>query len=142
MAVSIWTGVGLLGDLLILPLLKRVRGIDYLRWSVLIELGLFPLFLLTPSLVWKLVLLGLLGMFNSGWYAILSAQLYDRAPGSSGTLLTLGNLSGLAGRLLPLVVGWAAQAYGLQHAIWLLLLGPLVLLFGIPRRTNAAAQPG
>ena len=37
-AVAVWTGVGLLGDLLLIPLLERVPGLCYLRWSAALEL--------------------------------------------------------------------------------------------------------
>ncbi|MCX7669776.1 MAG: MFS transporter, partial [Anaerolineae bacterium] len=91
LAVAVWTGVGLLGDLLLIPLLERVRGVDYLRVSAGLELILFPAFLLTPSFVGKVVLLGLLGFCNAGWYAILQAGLYASLPGRSGTALAAKN---------------------------------------------------
>jgi len=75
LAVTIWTGVGLAGDFLLIPLLERIRGLTYLRFSALLELILFPAFLLAPWIPVKLVLLGLLGFFNSGWYSILMGQL-------------------------------------------------------------------
>src|SRR5690606_32258571 len=58
-AVAIFTGVGLLGDVLLIPLLERVRGLTYLRFSVLIQIVLFGTFLLTPVVELKLVLIGL-----------------------------------------------------------------------------------
>ena len=36
-----WSGLGLRGDFLLIPLLEKVRGLDYLRVSVLLELLLF-----------------------------------------------------------------------------------------------------
>ncbi len=133
-AVAIWTGFGLLGDFLLIPLVERVKGLDYLRISVILELVLFPLFLLT-SIYWlKLVLLGLLGFFNSGWYAILKANLFSSLPGKTGSALALDNVSGMFGKLIPAGVGLAAQAFGLGTAIWLLLAGPIILLIGLPRR--------
>ncbi|MBN1485407.1 MAG: MFS transporter [Chloroflexia bacterium] len=137
--VAVWTGVGLVGDLLLIPLLERVRGLDYLRWSTLAELLLFPAFLLIPSLWAKWVLLGLLGLFNAGWYSILQAQLYAALPGQAGAAITLGNLVGLLGGLVPLALASVAQHWGLQEAMWLLLLGPLALLAGLPRRPSGRA---
>jgi FSR family fosmidomycin resistance protein-like MFS transporter len=90
--VAIWTGIGLLGDFLLIPLLERVQGLVYLRWSTLVELLLFPAFLLVPGVWAKWVLLGLLGLFNAGWYSILKAQLYAAMPGQSGAVMTLNNL--------------------------------------------------
>jgi len=133
-AVAIWTGFGLLGDFLLIPLVERVKGLDYLRVSVILELVLFPLFLLS-SIYWlKLVLLGLLGFFNSGWYAILKANLFSSLPGKSGSVQALDNVSGLFGKLIPFGIGLAAQAFGLGVAIWLLLAGPVALLIGLPRK--------
>lgn len=131
LGVAVWTGCGLASDFLLIPLLERVRGMDYLRISVIAELILFPLFLVIPSFYPKLILVGLLGFFNAGWYAILKANLYKTMPGQSGSVLALDNVSGMFGKLMPLAIGLAAQAYGLQSAMWLLLAGPIVLLVGL-----------
>ena len=134
LAVAIWTGVGLLGDFLLIPLVERVKGLDYLRISVILELVLFPLFLLSSIFWLKLILLGLLGFFNSGWYAILKANLFSTLPGKSGTIQALDNVSGMFGKLIPLGIGLAAQAFGLAAAMWLLIAGPLALFIGLPRK--------
>jgi len=134
LAVAAWTGLGLVGDFLLIPLLERVRGLSYLRISVVLELILFPAFLLVPWLWTKLVLVGLLGLFNSGWYAILKGNLYSAMPGQSGTVMTLNDIAGLFGKLLPFGIGLVAQYFGLRAAMWLLLLGPIALLIGLPRR--------
>lgn len=139
-AVAVWTGLGLLGDLLLIPLLERVPGLRYLRWSVAIELVLFPAFLLAPNTWTKLVLLGLLGFFNAGWYSILMARLYAAMPGQSGTVMTVGNVFGLVGQFIPLGLGLAAEQFGLRSALWLLLAGPAALLVGIPRQRPAAQR--
>ena len=144
-AVAVWTGVGLLGDFLLIPLLERVRGLSYLRVSVVAELVLFPAFLLAGGWWAKLVLAGLLGLFNSGWYSILQAGLYSAMPGRSGTTLAVTNVSGLVAALIPLGLGLAAEQFGLGNAMWLLLLGPIVLLIGLPRQgkgdTPAHVEP-
>lgn len=133
LAVMVWLGVGLLGDFLLIPLLERVDGLDYLRWSVLVTLVLFPAFLLTPWVWLKLALAGLMGLFNSGWYAILKGRLYTAMPGQSSTVMAMDTLAGLVGALIPLGIGVAAQAWGLGAAMWLLLAGPLALFIGLPR---------
>ncbi len=140
LAVAVWTGVGLLGDYLLIPLLDRIRGLDYLRVSVIIVLFVFPAFLLVSQPLIKLILVGLLGLLNSGWYAILRANLFTAMPGNSGAVLVLDNISGFFGRLLPFGIGLAAQAYGLGVAIWILLLGPLALIIGLPRRYSKSAN--
>lgn len=137
LAVAVWTGVGLAGDLLLIPLLERVQGLRYLRVSALLELVLLPALLLVPGLELKLVLLGALGFFNSGWYAILKAQLYAALPGRSGTALAVNNFAGLIGSFIPLALGLVAQRYGLSVTMWLLLAGPVVLLVGLPRREGS-----
>jgi FSR family fosmidomycin resistance protein-like MFS transporter len=133
LAVTVWAGVGLLGDLLLIPLLERVRGLDYLRCSALLVLFLFPAFLLVPSVTAKLVILGLLGFFNAGWYSILQGRLYSAMPGQSSSVMTVGNVFGLIGGLIPLGLGLVADRYGLETTMWLLILGPVTLLIGIPR---------
>ncbi len=132
-AVAVWTGLGLLGNLLLIPLLERVRGLRYLRLSAAAELVLFPAFLLAPGFWARLVLLGLLGFFSTGWYSILKAQLYSAMPGQSGTVMAVGNVFGLVGALVPLGLGLVAERFDLTVTMWLLLLGPLALLVGIPR---------
>ena len=137
LAVATWTGMGLLGDFLLIPLLERVRGLGYLRVSAVIEFILFTTFLLVPNVWAKFVLLGLMGLFNAGWYSILQAQLYSAMPGQSGTVMTVGNIFGLVGGLLPLVLGSVAQHFNLGVTMWLLLLGPIALMIGIPRRVSS-----
>jgi FSR family fosmidomycin resistance protein-like MFS transporter len=133
-AIAVWTGVGLVGDLLLIPLLERVNGITYLRFSVVVQLVLYPAFLLVPGLQPKLIILGLMGLFNAGWYAILQGRLYTAMPGKSGTVMALSSVTGLVGSLLPLAIGVIATQHGLQTALWVLFLGPVVLFFGLPRR--------
>jgi len=136
-AIAVWTGIGLCGDLLLIPLLERVRGLSYLRWSAFAMLLLFPAFLLAPGVYAKLVLLGLVGITNAGWYSILKAQLYSAMPAQSGAALALNNFSGLLGGLIPLALGLVAERFGLGAMMWLLLAGPLALLAAIPRREKS-----
>ncbi|MEO8609394.1 MAG: MFS transporter [Chloroflexota bacterium] len=141
-AVAVWTVVGLLGDLLLIPLLERVRGLDYLRISAALELVLFTAFLLVPNVVLKLIILGALGFFNSGWYSILQGKLYSAMPGQSGAVLTISNVFGLVGGLIPTAVGLLAERIGLGSAMWFLLIGPIALLIGLPRgrRTESTEE--
>jgi len=135
-ALAVYTGIGLIGDFLLIPFLERVKGLDYLHVSVIIECILLPLFLLSSSLWLKLILLAFIGLFVVGWYAILKANLFSSMPGQSGTAQALGSVSGIIGKLIPLGIGLVAQAYGLQIAMWLLMAGPIALLIGLPRKTN------
>jgi FSR family fosmidomycin resistance protein-like MFS transporter len=54
-------------------------------------------------------------------------------PGQSGSVMTLTNIFGFVGALIPLGIGWLAFNFGLENAIWFVLLGPTIMLFGIPR---------
>ena len=134
LTLAIWVAAGLLGDLSLIPLLERVRGLAYLRFSVAAVLALYPAFLLVPSFQLKLIAAGLLGFASAGWYSILQGRAYTSLPGRSGTVMALGNVFGLAGYLIPLGLGVAATAWGLENAMWILLAGPLALLAGLPRR--------
>ena len=138
LAVAVWTGFSLLGDFLLIPLLEKVRGLNYLRLSVVAELILFPAFLLLPNPWAKLVLAGFLGLFNSGWYAILKGNLYSSMPGQSGTVMALSNIIGIFGKFIPFGIGLAAEHFGLGPAMWLLLAGPIALLVGLPRMPHIA----
>lgn len=133
-AVAIWTGVGLIGDFAIIPLLNRVRGISYLRFSAALEFVLYSAFLIVPGLVPKLILIGVIGFFNAGWYAILQGNLYSAMPGRSGTVMTVGNIFGLASSFVPLMIGLAAERFGLEAAMVFPLLGCVALLVGLPCR--------
>ena len=140
LGVALWTGVGLLGDLILIPLLERVKGLTYLRYSVVAELVLFIAFLLVPGLLPKLVIVALLGFGNAGWYSILKAQMYEEMPGRSGTVMAVSDASELVSGLTPLVIGLAARSWGLGAAMWLFLAGPVALLVGIPRQRSPLTQ--
>ena len=130
-AVATWTGAGLLGTVLVIPLLERVQGVSYLRVSALAALVIFAGFLLAPSPLIKLAILALLGLSVAGWYSVLKAQVYSSMPGWSGTVTTIQNVSGLFGSLVPLAIGLAASRWGLGTALWLLLASPIALLIGL-----------
>lgn len=138
LAVAVWTVAGLCGGLVMIPLLERYSSTKYLRVSVLIELALYPAFLLVPNFEVKLALLGLVGIVNSGWYPVLQGRLYSAMPGQSGTVMAVGNVGGLAGSLVPLVLGLVAQHAGLTSAMWCIMIAPIALMAGVPlERENA-----
>src|SRR5690606_1195055 len=64
LAVGVWTGVGLVGDVLVIGLLERVDGVRWLRVSAALTLLAYPSFLVVDALAAKLALLGLLGVLN------------------------------------------------------------------------------
>ncbi len=133
LAVAVFTGVGLLSDALLIPLLTRVSGMRYLRWSTALMLAAYPALLLVPGLTAKLILLGCVGLLNAGWYAILKAQLYGTLPGQSGTVLAIDSVFGFVEKLVPLGLGLLAERAGLSAAMWLLALGPVIVWLGVQR---------
>ena len=138
-AIVVYTGVGLAGDALMIPLLRRMEGVRTVRASAAAMLVVFPVFLLLRDSTPKLVLLALIGVLNSGWYSILKGRLYSEMPGRSATVMALESLSGVVGGLLPLSIGIVAQRYGLGVAMWLLAAAPLALLLGVPRSHRVAS---
>ncbi|MEM7802541.1 MAG: MFS transporter, partial [Chloroflexota bacterium] len=131
LAIATWTGVGLLGDFLLLPLLEKVRGLTYLRISSVITLLLYPTFLMLPGFESKLIALAFLGLFNAGWYSILQGKLYDTLGEHSGSILIIGNVTGVIGALIPLGLGIVASQFGLVSAMWLLVISPITLALSL-----------
>jgi FSR family fosmidomycin resistance protein-like MFS transporter len=136
--VVVWSTAGLAGDALLVPLIERVHGLRYLRLSAGLTLVVFPLFLVVPWFAGKLVLLAMLGLLNSGWYAIPKAQLYAAMPGQSGTVMAVDSTTGLLIGLVPVGLGLFASQFGLHAMMWLLLTGPIALLVGLPRHVQVA----
>jgi MFS transporter, FSR family, fosmidomycin resistance protein len=128
--------LGLIGDFLLIPLLERVPSLRYLRFSALLVLLLFPAFLLTPNLAMKLALLIPLSLSRTGWYAILKGHLYSALPGQSSAVMLLGTIAGQLMAVVPVALGVIADRYGLDIALWGLLLAPIALLIGGRRRVG------
>ena len=126
--VAVWTGTGLVGDWLLLPVLRRTSGARVIRVTALLSLLAYPAFLLIPGPAPKLVLLAALGLLNSGWYAIPKAWLYDALPDRSGAAVAVGGLGGIVGAAVPLLLGFLAGAAGIAATMWVLLLAPVALL--------------
>jgi FSR family fosmidomycin resistance protein-like MFS transporter len=136
-AVTVLAISGLVGDAVLVPLLRRVDGLRVLRWSAAVMLVAYPSFLLAPGVGAKLAVLSTLGALRAGWYAIPQARLFDEFHGSSGTAVAISDLGGLAARVVPIGIGVLAQRAGLEAAMWVLLVAPVALLVGLPRRRTA-----
>ncbi|MGH2545096.1 MAG: MFS transporter [Ardenticatenaceae bacterium] len=135
-AVAVLVGAGLVGNIVLIPLLERMPGLHYLRYSSALTLLLYPAFLLVPSAGAKLVLVGVIGFVNTGWYAVLQGRLYSALPGRSGTVMAIGSASGIVGALIAVLLGFVAEQAGLPTMMWMLALGPLALIVGLPRRST------
>ena len=132
-ALALWAAAGLAGSAILLLALRRLSGIAYVRLGALASIVLFPTLLLAPSIVVKLAALAALGVVTSGWYAVLNARLYAALEGRSGTVTALSSLANLPGAAVVVALGLAADRFGLDVALWLLLAGPFVLLAGLSR---------
>ena len=129
-------GADLLGNALLLRALRRTPGRWYLRLGAAAAAPLFAAFLLVPSAAAKVALVAVLGLTTAGWYPLLQAGLYGALPGLSGTAMAMSSVTGPVAALPPLAVGLLAGAVGLPNALWLLLLGPVLLLLLAPRRDS------
>jgi FSR family fosmidomycin resistance protein-like MFS transporter len=127
-----WSGAGLAGAAAMIPLLRRVDGLRYLRASAAATALLFVGFLLVPAGEAKLALVAAIALVNAGWYPVLQARLYGALDGGSGLVLTLGALFPL-NAVLPLGIAALAERWGLGVALWPLLAAPLALLLLVPR---------
>jgi MFS transporter, FSR family, fosmidomycin resistance protein len=130
--VGLFTGAGLVSDLLVIYLLERFPGRRVLRFSAAVILVLFPCLLLAPGVGPKIVLAVAVKLLTLGWYTILKGEAYAAMPERKGTVLALDSTAGFFGGLLPWAIGVAAGRVGLAGALWLLLLGPLGLLLWVP----------
>ena len=115
-----------------IPLLRRVDGLAYLRVSAAVTAVLFAAFLVAPGAELKLPLVAAIAVANAGWYPVLQARLYGALRGSSGLVLTVGALFPL-NAVLPLGIALLAERWGLGAALWLLLAAPLALILFVPR---------
>jgi len=55
-------------------------------------------------------------------------------PARSGSVMALSSITSLVSGLIPTALGFIAGRIGLGAMMWLLLLAPIALLIGIPRR--------
>ncbi|HSA99336.1 MAG TPA: MFS transporter [Anaerolineales bacterium] len=135
-AVTVWLAMGLVTDFLFIPVIDRQKdSIRFLRITALLELFAFVIFLLVPGFVFKLIFVVAVNLFNTGWYPILQGRLYSSLPGQSASIMALGSVTAPLAKFFPFLIGLLADQFGLQTAMWLLLLGPVALFIGLPRRS-------
>jgi FSR family fosmidomycin resistance protein-like MFS transporter len=111
-------------------------SLKLLRATAWMELVAFAVFLFTPGFIPKLFVVILVNLFNTGWYPILQGRLYSSLPGQSASLMAIGSVTAPLAKFFPFLIGFLADRVGLQAAMWVLLLGPLALLIGLPRRSS------
>jgi FSR family fosmidomycin resistance protein-like MFS transporter len=136
-AVTVWLAMGLITDFLFIPFIERQKdSMKFLRTTALMELFAFAVFLLTPGFIPKLVVVIAVNLFNTGWYPILQGRLYSSLPGQSASIMAIGSVTAPLAKLFPFLIGFVADQFGLQTAMWILILGPIALLIGLPRRVS------
>ncbi len=132
-AVAVDTIAGLIGNVLLAPVLEKVRGLWLLRVSAVLVLVAYVAFLLVPVIWLKYVLVGVIGFSVAGWWPVLRAKCYETLPGQSGLVLATSAVFSVTSTLVPLIIGRVADTFGLGWAMWLLALGPVALIVGLPR---------
>jgi FSR family fosmidomycin resistance protein-like MFS transporter len=133
LAVTTLSVAGLLGNILVIPLLERISGLVYVRASALVIFALYVLLLLVPVVALKFALLAAIGLSAAGWHAVLRGRLYSAMPNQSGISMAVSSVWGVATGLIPGLLGFVAGAYGLPWTMALLALGPLGLIVLLPR---------
>lgn len=142
-AVTVWLAMGLITDFLFIPMVDRQKDtIQFLRRTALVELFAFAGFLLIPGFIPKLIFVILVNLFNTGWYSILQGRLYSSLPGQSASIMVIGAVTTPIAKFFPLAIGFLADQFGLGVAMWLLILGPIALLIGLPRRAESPLPEG
>lgn len=136
-AVTAWLALGLITDFLFIPFIDRQQdSMKFLRRTAFLEVFAFAIFLLTPGFIPKLVVVVFVNLLNTGWYAILQGRLYSSLPGQSASLMAIGSVTAPLAKFFPFLIGFLADQFGLQAAMWILILGPLALLVGLPRAST------
>lgn len=131
MAGTLWVIGFLLGQVLIVPLLRRIDDVRLIRISAGLTVVAYPAWLLSrmASQVGGLLLLGLLA---APWYPLLKARAYAAAPDRPGLVAAFASVAGIVAGGLAFLVGWIAAERGLVAALTILLAGPLALLLFTP----------
>lgn len=136
-AVTVWLAIGLISDFLFIPFIDRQKdSLKFVRMTAFLEVFAFSVFLLIPGFIPKLIIVIAVNLFNTGWYPILQGRLYSSLPGQSASLMAIGSVTGPLAKFFPFLIGFLADQFGLQTAMWILLLGPMALFIGLPRQGN------
>jgi FSR family fosmidomycin resistance protein-like MFS transporter len=137
LAVTAWLAMGLVTDFLFIPFIDRQKdSIKYVRITSLLEIFAFGLFLLLPGFLPKVIAVVFVNLLNTGWYPILQGRLYSSLPGQSASIMAISSVTAPLAKFFPFLIGLAADQFGLQAAMWILILGPVALFIGLPRHTS------
>jgi FSR family fosmidomycin resistance protein-like MFS transporter len=137
--MSVLMFVGLISNILLIPMLERFPGRSLVRISAGVTGLLFAAWLLAPWLWVKIGLIILIKLVTLGWYEVLQGEAFATIPGRSGTVMAINSIMGLLGGGISLLIGWVAAQAGLPAAMWLLLAGPICLVLFVPRPVPASS---
>jgi FSR family fosmidomycin resistance protein-like MFS transporter len=128
---------GLSGLALLHALDSRFSAFRLLQGSALVTGAGLIVFLVARTSLLTVIGLGLAGLGASFWYPIVAAGAYDSLPGRSGTVRALGSLRKPLEIALPLLLGLAAERWGITWGVGLLLVAPVGVLLLAPRPQRA-----
>jgi FSR family fosmidomycin resistance protein-like MFS transporter len=130
--MSVLMFAGLLSNLALIPALEKIPGRNLVRLSAGVSGMLYAAWLLAPWLFAKIGLIVLIKLVSMGWYEVLQGEAFASLPERSGTVMAVNSLFGLLASGISFFIGWVAAKAGLPVAMWLLLVGPLVLVLFVP----------
>ncbi len=137
-AVTVWLAIGLINDFFFIPIIDRQPdSIKFLRTTAILQIFAFTIFLIVPGFIPKMIAIVFVNFFNTGWYPILQGRLYSTLPGQSASAMALGSVTAPLAKFFPFLIGLLADQFGLGNVIWILLLGPVALIIGLPRHNQA-----
>jgi FSR family fosmidomycin resistance protein-like MFS transporter len=128
--------VGLVGAVVLVPVIERISGLKLLRWSAVIVLFTYVAFLLVPVVWVKYILIGVISLCTAAWFPVLRAKSFQAMTGQSGVVTAVSAMVNASSLFVPTVLGGLADMFGLRWAMWLLVLGPLSLIIGLPREKS------
>jgi FSR family fosmidomycin resistance protein-like MFS transporter len=130
-AVTVITIAGLVGSFVLVPLLDKINGLRVLRVTAFIVLIAYVALLAIPIVWLKYVLIAVIGLSTASWFVVLRAKCYEALPGQSGVVVAVTSLANISSLFVPLLLGGLADSFGLQTAMWLLIIGPVALIWGV-----------
>ena len=129
-----YTQIGLFTDFAFIHFIDRQPdSVKFLRFTAALQLIFFPLFLLIPGFIPKMIMIVFVNFCNTGWYPILQGRLYSNLPGQSASVMAIGSVAAPLAKFFPFLLGLLADRFGLHNAMWILLLAPIALIIGLPR---------
>jgi FSR family fosmidomycin resistance protein-like MFS transporter len=133
LVLSAYILFGLINNFALIPILERFPGRRVVRLSAAVCIPLYAAWLLVPWPAAKVALALAIALALMGWYALIDGEIFAAGNGRSGTVMAIGSLATFLGGFLFWLVGWTANTLGLQTAMWLLILGPVSILLGVPK---------